>query len=370
MKKNYKGILVIIALVTVVLIALAIADETDEDMDMLLSGSISVQVSGSTYDADPVSADEIDETMPDEVSEEAFTVCDVDAEEAAADEITVNTVPDAISAEAAVEAVTAEAPSEEPAAEPAEVLVSEPAEATVEAVTVEEPSEEPAAEPAEVLVSEPAEATVEAVTAEASSEEPAAESAEVLVSEPAEATVEAVTVEESSEEPAEVLASKPAEATVEALNGKAEAPAAGETNKRPFDFLLDEDGKLVLDEKGMPVPLAEEGYAIIATYKMDEDGNLVLDEEGYPIVLDYEVRYIDLDVHIVLINLEEDGILTYGAHVCLQAVVDNAPEGVELHYEWYNSADWDHPLPVSGDSYSFVVNHDNAMYSWRVDVWF
>lgn len=178
------------------------------------------------------------------------------------------------------------------------------------------------------------------------------------------------TIDEMTEEPAEETKESVDAVIVESKETGADEVLPAEEEKHPFEYLRDEDGNLVLDEKGMPIPLAEEGYAIVASYETDEDGNLVLDENGYPVVIDYEVRYINLDVHIELIILNDDGILTYGSNVRLHAVVENAPEGVELNYEWYNSADWERPLPVYGDSYDFVVDHDNAMYSWRVDVWF
>lgn len=137
-------------------------------------------------------------------------------------------------------------------------------------------------------------------------------------------------------------------------------------NEQHFRYTFDEKGNLILDEKGMPVLDVEDGYQIIASYDTDEEGNLILDEAGYPVMLDY----VELKVRIKLIVLNEDGILTYGSDVRLQAIVDNAPEGVELHYAWYCSADWDTPLPADGDHYDFTVDRSNAWYEWQVDVWF
>lgn len=293
MKKNYKGLLVIIGLALVVLIALAMADEPAEDMDeVYMSNSVNVEMGINGSD-----------------NASASTVSDVTAEE------------EGIAAE---ETADNEMQLENPVTEP------EASEAADESAIDE--------------------VSVCAVPDAGTAEEP---------------------VDELTEEPAEVT-----EKSVDAATAELEEAGAGDVlptedkEESPFDYLRDEDGNLVLDEKGMPIPLAEEGYAIIATYEMDEDGNLVLDENGDPVVIDYEVRYINLDVRIELIILDEDGILTYGSNVRLQAIVENSPEGVELNYEWYNSADWEHPLPVYGDSYDFVVDHDNAMYSWRVDVWF
>ena len=293
MKKNYKGLLVIIGLALIVLIALAIADEPAEDMDeVYMSNSVNVEMGINGSD-----------------NASASTVSDVTAEE------------EGIAAE---ETADNEMQLENPVTEP-EASEAKDESAIDEVSVCAVPDAGTAEEPVDELTEEPAEAT--------------------------EKSVDAATAELEEAGAGDVLPTEDKE-------------------ERPFEYLRDEDGNLVLDEKGMPIPLADEGYAIIATYEMDEDGNLVLDENGAPVVIDYEVRYINLDVRIELIILDEDGILTYGSNVRLQAIVENAPEGVELNYEWYNSADWEHPLPVDGDRYDFVVDHDNAMYSWRVDVWF
>lgn len=296
MKKNYKGLLVIIALVLVVLIALAMADEPVEGNDTVYMSN-SVTVERNAPGADSVPVDEKDETAEDTASAEA------------------------------------EYAEEENAAPVTDVPVEEPLDETADS----EPADEEAGEELSVTVVPDTESVDEPFAVSEVTDEATAGKTEVIEAEDAKAE---------------------------------ETPLAEGVNERPFEYLRDEDGVLVLDEKGMPIPLAEEGYAIVASYETDEDGNLIFDEDGYPVVLDYEVRYINLDVRIELIILNDDGILTYGSNVRLQAVVENAPEGVELNYEWYNSADWEHPLPVYGDSYDFIVDHDNAMYSWRVDVWF
>lgn len=137
----------------------------------------------------------------------------------------------------------------------------------------------------------------------------------------------------------------------------------------PFEFLFDENKSLILDAEGLPIPIIENGYKFTAVYARDDDGNLLLDDEGYPILLEYELEeYIHLDVSIQLIRLD-DGPLTYGSHVRLQAYVANAPEGEKMNYVWYSSAS-DSPLPVTGDHYDFVLDQENVWYSWRVHVSF
>ncbi|MBO2516167.1 MAG: hypothetical protein CW338_02670 [Clostridiales bacterium] len=366
-------------------------------------------------------AEETMDKAPAEESGDGITV-EVTAEESAEDVIVeypasdpaeeiIEVMPSEEPVEEIIEEIPAEEPAEEiveemPAEEPAEEIVEEmpveeSVEEIVEEISAEEPAEEiveeiPAEEPVEEIVVEetPAEEPVEEIVAEETpAEEPAEEIAEEI---PAEEPVEEIVVEETpAEEPVEetveeipaeetfagefaeediVLEEIPAEDdTEEDAEGVSaeEVPAEDDAeeempDERHFTFLFDENGALVLDENGLPVLDVEDGYSVVVNYVKDETGNLVLDEAGYPVMIDY----IELKVSIKLIILDEAGILTYGAHVRLQAVVENAPEDVELNYAWYCSANWDNPLPADGDHYDVVVNHENALYEWKVDVWF
>ena len=126
--------------------------------------------------------------------------------------------------------------TEEPAADPTEEPVEEPA---------ADPTEEPAADPTEEPV-----------------EEPAADPTEEPVEEPA---------ADPTEEPVEEPAADPTEEPV-----IPEGPV--------YEYIVDENGALVLDEQGNPQPIVPEGAETPVSYLRDETGALVL-VDGKPVVL-------------------------------------------------------------------------------------
>ena len=138
--------------------------------------------------------------------------------------------------------------TEEPAADPTEEPVEEPA---------ADPTEEPAADPTEEPVEEPA-----ADPTEEPVEEPAADPTEEPVEEPA-----ADPTEEPAEEPAADLTEEPV---------IPEGPV--------YEYIVDENGALVLDEQGNPQPIVPEGAETPVSYLRDETGALVL-VDGKPVVL-------------------------------------------------------------------------------------
>ena len=154
--------------------------------------------------------------------------------------------------------------TEEPAADPTEEPVEEPA-----ADPTEEPVEEPAADPTEEPVEEPA-----ADPTEEPVEEPAADPTEEPVEEPA---------ADPTEEPVEEPAADPTEEPVE-------EPAADPTEEPVipegpvYEYIVDENGALVLDEQGNPQPIVPEGAETPVSYLRDETGALVL-VDGKPVVL-------------------------------------------------------------------------------------
>ena len=64
---------------------------------------------------------------------------------------------------------------------------------------------------------------------------------------------------------------------------EAPAPAAKE-DLTVYVWEKDENGSLVLDKDGNPVPVLKKGQEIPKEFKRDENGELVLDENGDPIV--------------------------------------------------------------------------------------
>ena len=161
-----------------------------------------------------------------------------------------------------------EAPTEEPVTDPTEAPAEEPA-----AEPTEESAEEPAVEPTEEPAEEPA-------------VEPTEESAEESAVEPTEEPAEEPTVE-PTEEPAEEPAAEPTEEPAEEPAAEPTEEPAGEPlipDGPVYDYIVDENGTLVLDAQGNPQPIVPDGAETPVSYLRDETGALVL-VEGKPVVL-------------------------------------------------------------------------------------
>ena len=224
-----------------------------------------------------------------------------------------------------VEEPEAEEPAaEEPAAEaPA---AEEPAAETpaAEAPAAEEPAaEEPAAE--EPAAEEPA-------AEEPAAEEPAAE--EPAAEEPA--AEEPVAEIPAAEEPAaeDVLYFDDYQ-TAMGIPGQAEA-----AEPVVYTFERDENGELILDEKGNPIAIVPEGAEIPVTYLRDENGELILDENGDPIV----TQTVPADA--VIVNTLEDAL--------------NPDRTIDIYYSWNNEK------PELGGTVTFIAvlyGYDNLEYT-------
>ena len=211
--------------------------------------------------------------------------------------------------------------TEEPAEEPTEEPTVEPA---------EEPTEEPAGEPTEEPVAEP-------------TEEPIAEPTEEPAEEP---------VEQPTEEPA--------------------------TSDSPvYEYVVDENGALVLDEQGNPQPIVPDGAEKPVSYLRDDTGALVL-VDGKPVVL----ATLPADAGVVTtlqdqLNPErsidvyaawEGETLYLDSEATLIAVLhgyENAVYTLQWQYSPDNAA-WYDLEGAEEARCTLTVTEENYQYYWRI----
>lgn len=239
----------------------------------------------------------------------------------------------------------------------------------------------------------PTEAPVEETTAPVLPEEPAEEP---VVEEPAVEPTEEPVIEEQVVEPTEepVIEEPAVEPTEEPV---IEEPVAAETKEEEtnsleetvepetivyaYEYELNEDGTLKLDENGLPIAIVPDDVKEKpVSFKFDENGNLMLDENGLPIVLatvpvDADmitsiVDELDPNRRIDLYAYWGDTELQFGTEATLIAVLygyDNAVYTVQ----WQQSSDNANWSDVSGANelrYSLVVTEDNYLNYWRIIV--
>ena len=286
------------------------------------------------------------------------------AEEAAPE---TETAEEPVTEEAAPEAETAEEPAAEEAAPEAETEETETEETvTEEEVPETEAAEEPAAE----------EAAPEAETAEATvTEEPAAEEA-APETEAVGPVAESVSAEDGTAEEA------PAEEDEDVvIIGEYETPLAGPAKETAYVFERDENGALVLDEKGNPLAIrASEEDDIPVAFLRDENGALVLDDEGNPVVTQ------TVPANAKLINSLEDELdpnrtidLYYywndekpsmGGEVTFVAVLYGY-DNLEYTLQWQESSDntnWHDVENANETTLRETITRDNYRDFWRVQV--
>ena len=263
--------------------------------------------------------------------------------------------------------------AEEPVAEDPEDEEPVAEEPVVEDPVVEEPEdEEPVAE--ELVVEEPV--AEEPEDEELAAEEPVVE--EPVVEEPA---VDAVVVEEPvTEEPAEedaddeeILFFDDYETPLASFAEEAEETVV-------YAFERDENGELVLDEKGNPVAIVPEGAEIPVTYLRNENGELELDADGNPVVtqtvpadamlIDTLEDALDPNRTIDLYYAWNDGEPVLGGDVTFIAVLYGY-DNLEYTLQWQESADnenWYNVADATDLRYVETITRENYRDFWRVQV--
>lgn len=78
----------------------------------------------------------------------------------------------------------------------------------------------------------------------------------------------------------------------------------------------------------------------------------------------------ELTVTISFENLSE-GKVKVGSRIRLNSIVEGAPEGAELHYQWQCSADGENWINVENGNnatYEFELTEENNYYHWHLEV--
>lgn len=150
-----------------------------------------------------------------------------------------------------------------------------------------------------------------------------------------------------------------------------------------YEFERDENGALVLDEKGNPIVIRDnldEKDEIPVAFLRDEEGNLILTEDGKPVV----TQTVPSDATIV--NTIEDALnpdrtidIYYswnnqepalGGEVTFVAVLYGY-DNVEYTLQWQqskNNVDWTSITGADQMRYSEIMTRDNYLDFWRIQV--
>lgn len=183
---------------------------------------------------------------------------------------------------------------------------------------------------------------------------------------------------DGTEEP-EVTAEPTAtpEATEEPTDGLEEAEQVPEV---VYEYELNEDGTLKLDENGDPIAIIPEGAEKPVSFLRDENGALVLDENGKPIVLatiPVNAGYVgsiedelDPNRHIDIYADWGGDELHYGDTATMIAVLYGYENAVYI-VQWQtspDSANWTDVPGATETRYSLVVTEENYLDYWRLVV--
>lgn len=161
------------------------------------------------------------------------------------------------------------------------------------------------------------------------------------------------------------IAEKPA-APEDSAGAEQSAPAQFESQ-----YLRNEQGELILDEQGNPIPLAPREGAL---YQRDAEGNLILDENGEPILIEVpiaqdEENRSDLSQAVIRTWMDANDGTRFGDTVTIYYEIEN-------FYGWPYSVQWQRKgadgwvdVPgANGKTHSFTLTEDNLNTEWRVRV--
>ena len=167
------------------------------------------------------------------------------------------------------------------------------------------------------------------------------------------------------------------EASAEPTDGLEEAE---EVPAVIYEYELNEDGTLKLDESGNPVAIIPEGAEKPVSFLRDENGALVFDENGKPIVLatiPVNAGYVgsiedelDPNRHIDIYADWGGDELHYGDAATMIAVLYGY-ENAEYTVQWQTSPDsvnWTDVPGATDTRYELVVTEENHLDYWRLVV--
>ena len=255
----------------------------------------------------------------------------------------------------------------------------------------EEEKTEPAVTPAEEKEQEPA----------AAPEEPGKEEQEAIDAGGEEAVQEqkneqAVAADESEKAPADKAADEEEQPSAgkvketsadkkdrseELTTAGTEAPAsAPKEDLTIYVWEKDENGSLVLDKDGNPIPVLKNGQEIPKEFKRDENGELILDENGDPIVtftvpeksilIDSIKDALDKDRSIDIYVNFGDQEKVFGATAEFVAVL-HGYDRVEYKIHWQHSKDnenWEIVPGIEGNRFTIIATKENYHDRWRAKV--
>ncbi|MEA4896972.1 MAG: SH3 domain-containing protein [Christensenellaceae bacterium] len=140
-----------------------------------------------------------------------------------------------------------------------------------------------------------------------------------------------------------------------------------EDEPAPFEskYQRDGDGNLILDENGNPIPLEPTEGEV--QYKRDADGNLELDENGEPVIKGSEEE--EPPERSVSIRANVGSVVSYGDVIVLTGVLTGYDD-ITYTMQWQAQADggWVDLPDERGISYSFVLDENNIDDSFRLEV--
>ena len=147
-----------------------------------------------------------------------------------------------------------------------------------------------------------------------------------------------------------------------------------------YEYERDEDGNLVFDESGNPIPIVPEGIDIPVEWLRDENGELVLDENGNPIAtqfIPWTAQKVETIEDLLDPNRSIDiyadwggGELHFGDESVLIAVLHGYGNAVYT-VQWQTSTDNESWVNVEGATdvrYTMTVTEENYLDYWRVAV--
>lgn len=167
----------------------------------------------------------------------------------------------------------------------------------------------------------------------------------------------------------------------ELADKKTEAPApAAKEDLTIYVWEKDENGSLIFDKDGNPIPVLKKGQEIPKEFKRDENGELILDENGDPIVtftvpeksilIDSIKDALDKDRSIDIYVSFGEQEKVFGATVEFVAVL-HGYDRVEYKIHWQHSKDnenWEIVPGVEGNRFSLIATEENYKDHWRAKV--
>lgn len=167
----------------------------------------------------------------------------------------------------------------------------------------------------------------------------------------------------------------------EIVDGYDEELVGVENEPETVTYERDENGQLVLDKRGNPIPIVPDGLEIPVKFQKDENGQLILDENGEPMVVETvapgSLTFAELDDALdpnrsvtMYINYGSKGYVTVGDEVELIAILYGYEKAIYT-LQWQCSKDNENWIDIEGETAQTMmvtVTDENIANWWRVAV--